>query len=955
MPPTLADRYPGSEAERLPPRYGTWLPTAFVIGALFALLLVPLGIQWRVNAVRAEIVDVAEPARLLIHRVNQALTEHEMAVLALAITRRIAWRTTAEAAASELDATLPALEAHLRKLGSGFEAELERLRELDAARRAGHRQLLQQPGWQDHFEQQQERYQATRAATFHLTQAIAQRQAELRTVVRDTIRLGTALTALLVLLALGAALVVARLSRALRGRLLEEQRLRQTAVSFYEASTEEEVLRQIADRGALDLGDAAYVERVEPNGRTVEVVAVSGEGTPPPGTRVAFPGSLSRQAVESGEVEIVADLALSDREIARSIAERHDTCSALAIPLRNGTEIYGALVVLRGVPEGFRKEDAEASRVFSVLASLSLRRALLLKTTREIARIARQAEERYRFLYEENPAMYFTVDRAGCVESLNEFGARELGYTLEELLGQPITRIIDPADRHEVAAYLERVLSAPGEARHCEFRKLRKDGSTLWVREVARAVPQPDGEVRLLLVCEDLTARKQLEIERERLLTGERQARGEAERRAREEAALREATASLTRAFTVQEVIQATAESALQATNADGAFVERIDTETDELEVVAVAGERGPPLGARAPFTGSVAEVAVQRASPVLITRLAEAERPLPDHIAQSCSDCSAIAVPMTDGGGAIGTLLLLRTREKRAFRADEVERAETFGQLASLAFRKVHLLSESERRREELQRVMESRARLMRGFSHDVKNPLGAADGFAALLEDGIYGPLSDKQRQSVTRMRASLQSALELIADLLELARAEAGRIEVRREPTDPRALMHEIGEEYRAAAEKKGHTFGVETPEETPLLKTDAARVRQIVGNLLSNAVKFTPQGGRIAARLLLRDGAEAGREGHWASFEVADTGPGISAEQLDTLFREFSRRDPRAGGGAGIGLSISRKIAEALGGEITVESEPGKGSSFALWLPCSTVSDTPLATRPPHARS
>jgi signal transduction histidine kinase len=252
-----------------------------------------------------------------------------------------------------------------------------------------------------------------------------------------------------------------------------------------------------------------------------------------------------------------------------------------------------------------------------------------------------------------------------------------------------------------------------------------------------------------------------------------------AERKAEEEAALREATVAVSASFGIEEVVRQIAENALKATNADGAYVSRIDVEPGELVVAATAGEVGPPLDARVPYAGSIAEWVLRRQEPLRLRRLHEAERPVMGGLDRACPDCSGVWIPLSDGGEEIGVLVLLRSPDKTPFRGDEVRRAHTFGHLASLAFRRIHLLEDSERKREELQRLMQSRERLIRGFSHDVKNPLGAADGFVYLFEIGALGELTEKQKDGIVRLRRSIRSALRLIDDLLDLARSEAGQL--------------------------------------------------------------------------------------------------------------------------------------------------------------------------------
>jgi signal transduction histidine kinase len=242
----------------------------------------------------------------------------------------------------------------------------------------------------------------------------------------------------------------------------------------------------------------------------------------------------------------------------------------------------------------------------------------------------------------------------------------------------------------------------------------------------------------------------------------------------------------------------------------------------------------------------------------------------------------------------------------------------------------------------------MKSRERLMRGFSHDVKNPLGAADGYADLLSAGIYGELEPRQTESVQRIRRSIRRALDLIDDLHELARAETGTISLRNELVDVGDLVRASGEEYRAAAYSAGLPLTVDVAEDLPLVESDSIRVRQIVGNLISNAIKYTRSG---AVTLRVRKyPAVVIRKGRLSvDIEVTDTGLGIPPDKHEQIFEEFSRLDASDRPGAGLGLAISKRLAEALGGQIMVNSEVGCGSTFTFRIP------VPLPGNPAHVTS
>ncbi|HEX9106090.1 MAG TPA: ATP-binding protein [Longimicrobiales bacterium] len=432
-----------------------------------------------------------------------------------------------------------------------------------------------------------------------------------------------------------------------------------------------------------------------------------------------------------------------------------------------------------------------------------------------------------------------------------------------------------------------------------------------------------------LRFAEQLAARAALAVDNARLFA-------EAQHRAVEERALRQAAHAVSASFTVEEVIQEIAHSAVQATAADAAVVERIDEAAEMVHVVACHGDCGMVKGSTLPLQGSFAEYVLQRGAPIYIERLDAADRPLPPALVSARPDARALVIPLAEGGSAIGALFLVRHPGQGAFRGDEIARAGTFANLASLAFRKVNLLAESEERRLELERVMESRERLVRGFTHDLRNPLGAADGFLDLVESGIYGELSEQQHTALSRARRLVRSALGLIGDVLELARVEAGGLAVEPEAVDVGEVARDVVEEYRPQAEAKGLALHVDLGVDLPLVQSDASRIRQILGNLMSNAIKFTGAG-HVAVQLGTREDAAAPAPGEWLAVDVSDTGPGIAREKQPLLFREFSRVGDGGPAGVGLGLAISRRLAEALGGGLTVRTEAGQGSTFTLWIP------------------
>jgi len=242
----------------------------------------------------------------------------------------------------------------------------------------------------------------------------------------------------------------------------------------------------------------------------------------------------------------------------------------------------------------------------------------------------------------------------------------------------------------------------------------------------------------------------------------------------------------------------------------------------------------------------------------------------------------------------------------------------------------------EAEQRRAALADAVASRARFMRGVSHDLKNPIHAIDGHAQLLEDEMRGPLTVEQRDSIARIRRSTRALLGLIEDLLELGRAEAGQLTVTLDRVVLCDVVRDAVEEHRAAAQAAGLALVNADGGSQTILVTDPARVAQVLGNLLSNAIKYTPPGGRIEVTTEL-SGRRDGDDGARLAIHVADDGPGIPVERREEIFGEFTRLATVDKPGAGLGLSIARRVARLLGGDVTVSGGQRGGARFTLWLP------------------
>jgi protein-histidine pros-kinase len=234
----------------------------------------------------------------------------------------------------------------------------------------------------------------------------------------------------------------------------------------------------------------------------------------------------------------------------------------------------------------------------------------------------------------------------------------------------------------------------------------------------------------------------------------------------------------------------------------------------------------------------------------------------------------------------------------------------------------------------EDLERAMQAKDRFLATMSHELRTPLNAIIGFTGTLLMKLPGPLNADQDKQLRTVQTSARHLLALINDLLDLAKIEAGKVELNLEPTPCRPLLEDVVAPLRPLAEGKGLELLVAAPTEEIVIRTDRRALAQIVLNLLNNAIKFTERGSvrlGIAPRVL--DGKSV------VEFNVQDTGVGIRPEDHTRLFTAFTQVDAatRRQEGTGLGLHLSQKLAALLGGTITCRSEYGKGSTFTLQLP------------------
>lgn len=562
---------------------------------------------------------------------------------------------------------------------------------------------------------------------------------------------------------------------------------------------------------------------------------------------------------------------------------------------------------------------------------LAVRRALLEKQLRDERQQAeaelRKSEERYRALYRDNPAMFFTVDANGIVISVNEFGASQLGYAIDELEGQAVLKVFYEPDRPKVLEQLQLCLRDNQQTHRWQLRKIRKDGSRLWVEEFARAIRGSDGTLSVLVVCQDITERKNAEEQlqaRQRFLT-----------------VLNDITRVALETPDLNAMLHTVADRAGELLNAEGANIALWDEATGTVTPIAASAPEAHAAWFAAP---------AEPGAPTLMASVLEAGHALaiadsqntalfsPD-LAARLPFRSLLVLPLIAGQQKLGAVLI-GFAQPHVFTSDEVLRGEQAAGLIALAVAKAKLLNELEQRvnerthelaeaNERLKELDRMKDQFIANVTHDLRTPLTSIALYLNMLKKRGAGEL----HRTLPILQREAQRLTRLIEDLLTLSRLEQNNLVSTREPRVLDSLLDEVLLLHGVRANDKQLLLIHELNPDAPAVPVDYAQMMQVFNNLIGNAVAYTPPGGRIECSVTQ---ARAG----YVLVTVANSGPAIPPEDLPHIFERFYRGQIGLQSdetGTGLGLAICREIVERHGGRIDVESSSEQGTLFRVWLP------------------
>jgi signal transduction histidine kinase len=308
----------------------------------------------------------------------------------------------------------------------------------------------------------------------------------------------------------------------------------------------------------------------------------------------------------------------------------------------------------------------------------------------------------------------------------------------------------------------------------------------------------------------------------------------------------------------------------------------------------------------------------------------------------------SLLIVPFVVRAQRTGAITFLSPGGDIAFTPDETALATELAARCAVALDNARLYREANAMRSAADEANRAKTEFLAAMSHELRTPLNAIGGFAELIDMGIRGPVTEQQHVALARIKANQKHLLVLITEILNFVRVESGRVEYKCRAERLRHVFDDVMEMLIGAATEKGLQLRIPEPDTPVVAWADPDRVRQILVNLVMNAVKYTPRdGGSIELRSALIGGTVV--------VEVEDTGPGIPEEKLGSIFEPFVQlAEGLAGrqGGVGLGLAISRDLAQGMRGDLSARSTVGVGSTFTLSLPSATRNEAPTGKETRH---
>jgi signal transduction histidine kinase/CheY-like chemotaxis protein len=518
--------------------------------------------------------------------------------------------------------------------------------------------------------------------------------------------------------------------------------------------------------------------------------------------------------------------------------------------------------------------------------------------------------------------------------------------------------VIQVADVREDPGYLKGYqpivrLADVGGARTLLLVPMLKENVLVGAISIYREEVSPFSEKQTELVS-NFASQAVIAIENVRLLTELRARTDELGQSVEELRALGEVTQAVNSTLDLQTVLFTIVSKAVQLSDTDAGSIYVHDEMRQQFELQANYGMSDDLIAAlkdhHLDISDAVARAAKQ-GEPVQVPDM-RTESPVPaNELMLQAGYRARLLVPLLRFNEVMGALVV-RRKAPGEFSKNTIDLLRTFAAQSVLAIQNARLFQEIEEKGRQLELASQHKSQFVASMSHELRTPLNAIIGLTEMMVTNAARFGTEKASEPLKRVHRAGQHLLGLINQVLDLSKIEAGKLELNPESVNLAPLIDEVIGTARQLAQQNKNNLVVEAQEKLGMLTVDPMRLRQILLNLLSNACKFTTQG---EVKLRVRKVAD-GR--NWVEFAVADTGIGMTAEQQAKLFEEFTQADSstaRRYGGTGLGLAITRKLARMMGGDVTVQSEPGKGSIFSVRLPAGADTAARSATNGSRAPS